>query len=108
MRGRTAQQQLVAFFHARAFDAAQHVEVASGEYLSKAPGIHPAGNRKPDLGVGPCSRLPARQLGRVRQKRRSGVKAHAVLPDRRETRVVPSEEPQRVVRYAASGPEQHQ
>ena len=41
--------QFIAFFHAGTFDAAQDVNVASREYLSKAPSVHPAGNREPFL-----------------------------------------------------------
>lgn len=50
--------KLIAFFDAGALDAAQHIEIASGEHLSEPPGVHSAGYRKPDLRVGPCSRLP--------------------------------------------------
>ena len=37
--------QLVAFFHTGAFDAAQHVEIPSREHLFKTPSIHPASYR---------------------------------------------------------------
>src|SRR5467141_1037374 len=82
--------QLVAFFHTGAFDAAQHVEISSREYLFETPGIHPAGDRKPDLGVSPGPRLPTRQLRCVRQKGRSGVKPHAVLSNCRKPSIVAS------------------